>query len=65
MNLWYFFSISLISLYSKESTKASQEASITSQLTPIVVQISVPSVDSIKTRTLAAVADFPSRTRTL
>ena len=39
-----------------ESTKAIQLASIISVETPTVVQESVPSVDSIRTRTLDAVA---------
>ena len=48
-----------------ESTRAIQLASMMSVETPTVVQTDSPSVDSIKTRTLAAVARLESITRTL
>ena len=48
-----------------EFTKAIHDASIMSVETPTVVQISLPSVVSIKTRTFAPVALFESKTRTL
>lgn len=54
-----------ISLYSKESTRASQEASMMSVETPTVVQTLWPSVVSTRTRTCAAVASRESMTRTL
>lgn len=59
------FSPMLTSLCSMESTSAIQLALITSCDTPTVVQISSPSDEVIRTRTLAAVASFGSMTRTL
>ena len=56
---------SRISLYSMASTRACQEALMMSLETPMVVQLSWPSVDSISTRTLAAEARSESSTRTL
>ena len=60
-----FLSISFINLYSKESTKANQEASKMSEETPTVDHDCKPSELSIKTRTLEAVVDLESNTRTL
>ena len=59
------FSMSFINLYSKESTKAVQLASITSFETPTVLQLSLPSVDSINTLTFDPVALLESKTLTL
>ncbi len=53
------------SLYNRLSMIASQLASMTFTETPTVVQDSVPSVDSISTRTFAAVPSLASSTRTL
>ena len=61
----YSSSLSLISLYSMESLRAIQLASITSLETPTVVHSLTPSVDVMRTRTLAAVACRESMTRTL
>lgn len=55
----------LCSQYSRLSASASQEASITSVELPTVRQMCVPSVDSIRARTEAAVPPAPSRMRTL
>ena len=63
--LAYAVSMSLISLYSMESANAMRLASIMSGETPTVFQLRRPSVDSIKTRTCAAVASLPSMTLTL
>src|SRR5579883_1824326 len=57
-------SSSLNSLYSIESTSASQLASITFSLTPTVPHTSLPSRDSITTRTRAAVPARGFTTRT-
>jgi len=59
------FAMSFINFYSKESTSANHDASIKSAETPTVVQEASLSVLSIITRTLDAVANFPSKTRTL
>ena len=56
---------SFISLYSMESRRACQLASIISAEHPTVVQVETPSVDSMSTRTMAAVARWLSITRTL
>ena len=53
------------SLYSIASIRAFRLASMMSADTPTVVQLSCPSVDSIRTRTLEAVRSRLSRTLTL
>ena len=53
------------SLYSIASIRAFRLASMMSTDTPTVVQLSCPSVDSIRTRTLEAVRSRLSRTLTL
>src|SRR5262245_14473304 len=59
-----FFS-SLLSLYSIESTRACQEASMMLSATPTVPQVSSPSPEVTRTRVLAAVPLDSSRMRTL
>src|ERR1043166_9261045 len=56
---------SLNNLYSTESTRASQLASMMLSSTPTVPHVSVPSVLSMMTRVLAAVPVDVSRMRTL
>ena len=60
----YYF-VSFCSLYSTESVRASQEASMMFSETPTVPQIEVLSRDSIITRTRAAVPALALTTRTL
>ena len=57
----YFF----MSLYSRESTRARQEAWMIFSLTPTVPHFFFPSVDSIRTRTLDPVPLWLGSTRTL
>src|SRR5690606_13592555 len=55
----------LCSMYSMESDSACQEAAMMSVDTPTVIQLCSPSEDSMRTRTLEAVASSPVSTRTL
>jgi len=59
------YPLSIMSLYIRLSIRASHEASMMLVETPMVPQRAWPSVDSISTRTLAAVPAVPSSTRTL